>query len=198
MQTKYFLEEVVSHGKIKINVINSNSFLLPSLQLWRQSGAGTPALLSPFIDLRRYQCKVLQLSLYIESSRRVINKNWPYCPLDPPAKGIDFRFVLEVDERCIWKDLKCRRFMLFIRRFTKCQEQHRNASGRTEQHPSQPVLAHRLLPAPSISAFRHQESATKVFSVYKEHQNNQIWFWFIYLIFLFKHFICEVQRSCFL
>ena len=179
MQTKYFLEEVVSHGKTKNNVISINAFTLPSLQLWRQSGAGTPASLSPFIDLRWHQCKALQPSLYIQSSRRVINKNGPYCPLDPPAKGVDFRFVLEVDEQSIWKDPECRHFMILIRSFTKHQEWHRNASGCTEQHSDLPVLAYQLLPTPSIPAFRHQESAMKGFSIYKEHQNHQIWFWFM-------------------
>lgn len=174
-----FGKKLFPMGKAKNNVININAFLLPSLPLWRQSGAGTPALPSPFIDLRRHQCKVLQPSFYIESSRRVINKNWPYCPLDPPAKGIDFRFVLEVDEQCIWKDLKCRCFMPLIWSFTKRLKQHHNSSGRTEQHPDLPMLACQLLPAQAIPSFRHQESATKGFSVYEEHQSNQIWFQFM-------------------
>lgn len=86
------LEEAISHGKPKSIIININAFLLLSLQLWRQNSAGTPALLPPFIDLRWPQCEVLQPSLYIESSRREIDKNCPqvltHCPLHPPAKGI--------------------------------------------------------------------------------------------------------------
>lgn len=47
----YFLEEVISHGEPQSNLININGLLLPFLQLWRQSGAGTPALLPPFVDV---------------------------------------------------------------------------------------------------------------------------------------------------
>lgn len=56
----YFLEEIISHGKPQSNIININVFLLPSLQLWRESSAGTPALLSLFIDVRWPQWEVLQ------------------------------------------------------------------------------------------------------------------------------------------
>lgn len=90
---------------------------------------------------------------------------------------MDFRFVLEADEQSIWKDPKYTCTMLLIWSFRKCQEWHHDASGHMEQHPDLPVLAHQLLSAPSIVAIRSQQ--LKVFSVYKENQNSQVWFWFM-------------------
>lgn len=46
-----FLDEAISHGKPKSNIININALLLPSLQLWRQNSTGTSALMSPFVDV---------------------------------------------------------------------------------------------------------------------------------------------------
>lgn len=108
----------------------------------------------------------------MESSRRVINKNWPYCPLDPPAKGIGFRLVLEVHEQSVWRDPKCMHFMLSTRSFVECQELLCNVSGHPKQHAQLPMLVYQLLHATPEAAFGHQESVTKDFSACEECQYN--------------------------